>query len=256
MNKCNIYDYETYFTLTTTLIPQILKDANKVGIKFAVKGGKAISAYLKYKISSPDWDLIVPNKIESDKLYDLIINTFKTKNLTPNINNCVIKTYKIIQIGLESVCDIYMIDIANIDNDIEPTTIIDDIPYISINNLVKDLDETVKDRKKAFDNSLLSWKNIDELATSTSILNISRCNLNIESLLEKINEIKCITEEEKEKIQDDISDIMDLFKDITSPATYKSFIDQVLSIDKYNVQKIKLDKTIFRQQQLEEAGIR
>ena len=149
-----------------------------------------------------------------------------------------------------------MIDIANIDNDIEPTTIIDDIPYISINNLVKDLDETVKDRKKAFDNSLLSWKNIDELATSTSIFNISRCNLNIESLLEKINEIKCITEEEKEKIQDDISDIMDLFKDITSPATYKSFIDQVLSIDKYNVQKIKLDKTIFRQQQLEEAGIR
>ena len=189
MNKCNIYDYETYFTLTTTLIPQILKDANKVGIKFAVKGGKAISAYLKYKISSPDWDLIVPNKIESDKLYDLIINTFKTKNLTPNINNCVIKTYKIIQIGLKSVCDIYMIDIANIDNDIEPTTIIDDIPYISINNLVKDLDETVKDRKKAFDNSLLSWKNIDELATSTSIFNISRCNLNIESLLEKINEI-------------------------------------------------------------------
>ena len=56
--ECDDYDWELYYRISNMYVPKILQNAYKTGYKFYVKGGRAVDAYLRHPIGSPDWDII------------------------------------------------------------------------------------------------------------------------------------------------------------------------------------------------------
>lgn len=148
--NCTDYDWELYFRIANLIVPNILANARKEGIQFAVKGGKAVDAYLKNPIGSPDWDIIVH---DFEPLF-----SFLTERLTkiPSIRKSVTfddvtleiknKKYPGKQIGITNCGGMWVIDIIKMSGKDLRSTVINGIPYINLKDLIFDLEDTIKDR--------------------------------------------------------------------------------------------------------------
>ena len=169
-DKCNIYDYATYFRISMKTMPKILSDLFQRGYKFYVKGGLAIDKYLKKEVMSPDWDILLDGNIKNQDIgyiYYYIYN--KLQEYHPDIN--FVQNYTkfrkrsdpqnplsgsnipLYQIGFQQRAEcapMYFIDLNYdkekkiSDNEI---TVMDGIPYQSLSEVQKDLEITFRNRK-------------------------------------------------------------------------------------------------------------
>lgn len=149
--NCTDYDWELYFRIANLIVPNILSQARKNDIPFVVKGGKAVDAYLKNPIGSPDWDIVVH---DFEPLLSFLIK--KLKNI-PSISKSITvddvtleikqKKYKGKQIGITNCGGMWVIDIIKMSTKDLRATVLNGIPYINLKDLIFDLEDTIEDRK-------------------------------------------------------------------------------------------------------------
>jgi hypothetical protein len=146
----NEYDYELYFRIVFVLAYKSMQKAYTSGILFAVHGGRAVDAYLRQPIGSPDWDIVVKNKEDQQILVDFILeNTSTSIKLTQN--NATLNTENdVVQLGIKlKDNDVYFMDIAVESDWDEEVVMIENVPYITPDLLTKDLERVSRQREEA-----------------------------------------------------------------------------------------------------------
>ena len=255
----NIYENELFFRIIHKYIPLILQRAYKKGINFAVKGGKSVDAYLEEEIGSPDWDLIMNSKSEIELMKNFIIdNILKTSpNLKLNTSIAYLDTIPIYKIGIlygDDFVDIAYVENFNFDN----VEIINKIPYISLTDIINDLEHTVKDRETSY-NEAASISESEEILEErikqryqesedmeTKIRN------NIDLLYEKISKDKS-TKKLVEQIRDDFDEYVSLIENYAQLNSYENRREIKKFLKDLDMQKIKLLRTQLRLTSLKDA---
>lgn len=160
--ECSMYDYSIYFNLVINRIPEILQQLHRSNIKFYVKGGKAVDAYLlgKDKVGFDDWDIVTYDR-DSQIEITKNIGRFVSDQMPGSI--CIQEVSspdeineKVIRIGLineKGSCLQLPVDISVSSKKID-ISIMDHIPYISAASLKNQLEETLKDRELAYSKAL------------------------------------------------------------------------------------------------------
>lgn len=156
------YHWELFFRITNNIVPTIFKDLQLYNIKFYVKGGKAVDAYLSEKVGSPDWDIIVDPE-QFQMCVDYIIRQLeKTLGSKVKIDTQIItlNSEKGLQIGMDYKDLFWVIDVFPGNIDRSKLTLINDIPYLGLSYLIEDLKETSSDRSERLEGkkSLLPTK--------------------------------------------------------------------------------------------------
>ena len=139
------YDYDIYFNIVKNIIPEILRGAHEKGIRFLVKGGKAVQAYTRGSyIESPDWDCVV----NDDKLYQHVKKEFKRYLPKEWIfeQPALLEGKQLIQIGMNSQL-LYLDILLDPKYNLNDLTVFQGIPYLSCAKLKEDLRVTLRDRK-------------------------------------------------------------------------------------------------------------
>lgn len=150
--NCTDYDWELYFRITSLLVPDLLRQARRNDIAYIVKGGKAVDAYLKNPIGSPDWDLVVH---DYEPLYSFLLNGLKS---IPSISKSISESSTVLELGNKKfygkqICisncgGMWVIDLMKMPGKDLRGVVIDGIPYIQLSRLVTDLEQTVADRRR------------------------------------------------------------------------------------------------------------
>jgi len=140
------YDYDIYFNIVKNIIPEILRNANKEGIRFLVKGGKAVQAYTTGAyIESPDWDCVVNDQ----KLHEYVKKELKRYLPKEWIfeQPARFEGKPLTQIGLNKQL-LYLDILLDKNYNLNKMKVIEGIPYLACAKLKEDLRLTLKDRKE------------------------------------------------------------------------------------------------------------
>jgi len=144
----NEYNWELYFRINNIIVPRILKYLYRFGIKYYVKGGKAVDAYLSEKIGSPDWDIIVEPKAFDTSVQYITSELQKSlgKRVKIDSQRTTFENLKGIQIGIDYKDLFWAVDLFPNVVDPNKVSVIDGIPYLGLSYLIKDLEQTSFDR--------------------------------------------------------------------------------------------------------------
>jgi hypothetical protein len=199
----NEYDYEMYFRIVFVLAYKTMQTAYTSGILFAVHGGRAVDAYLRQPIGSPDWDIVVQNTEDQDRLVDFIME--KTPNIQMIKNRATLNTEEdVVQLGIRlKDDDMYFMDIAVESGWDKKVVTIENVPYITPELLSQDLARVSRLREEAAE---LCLEKSDEY-TDKGFLESTRKPYY--SILEAMNKLKAKlggkNMEELEEITEDLS---------------------------------------------------
>lgn len=243
------YDYSLYFHVVEIILPSLLKEAHEKGIKFVVKGSKAIQKYIIKDargdfIPAPDWDVIVHN----DDLFDFI--TYKLKKIFKNSDLSIVSALfgeiPLKQIGFNK--NLLFIDIVkDTTYNIENYKIIKGIPYLNCRDLKEDLKQNAKDRRKKLDELDDDPFGSEESFVKGYMANDQEKEEQVNIKIEKISNFlkkRDVDEEDIEKIKIAIEDIIELsLKRRYDFETCKDFITQ---LNKNNTLRKKYNLTILR----------
>lgn len=250
---CSEYDYELFFRIVNKHIPTLLRKAYKNKFRFYVKGGKAIDAYIKREIGSPDWDIIC-NSNDRDGLHDYIVSSLSRD--MPRVN-LVFSTAKLFdktakQIGIDNCDGMYFADIFEGDVDDNDYTVIDGIPYLRYDKLLSDIEQTSRDRMElvAQQAQLANPETYDAI-TKHQLMDNSKIVSKLRARFEKLIKNNVEDDDAKENILDLIDEYTEYMEDkckIVSKQTYDEYvkINSALSHSRY-----KLGKTLNRLQMLD-----
>lgn len=236
--NCTDYDWELYFRITSLIVPNLLRQARERDIAYIVKGGKAVDAYLKNPIGSPDWDLAVH---DYEPLYSFLLNGLKS---IPSISKSISETTTVMdlgnkkfhgrQIGITNCGGMWVIDIMRMPGKDLRGVVIDGIPYMQLSSLIVDLEKTVTDRGRL----VMQQKRFGMGDTEFLIQNKKKAAARVKEVSDKLlmNMMKACANTDPDKIEkcqrilkarlQDLNNAHEAEQVLNSRKTYESFIKE------------------------------
>ena len=235
--NCTDYDWELYFRITSLIVPNLLRQARERDIAYIVKGGKAVDAYLKNPIGSPDWDLVVH---DYEPLYSFLLNGLKS---IPSISKSISESTTVMelgnkkfhgkQIGITNCGGMWVIDIMRMPGKDLMGVVIDGIPYMQLSRLIADLEETLTDRGRLVMQQLFGMGDTEfliqnqkkaaarvKIASDRLLMNMMKACANTDP--DKIEKCQRIL---KTRLQD-LNDAYETEQVLNSRKTYENFIKE------------------------------